>query len=210
MIISPNTEHIAHTHQLQITNGYELQYYSRCSHFTRFQKKIYCPIQVTLPSDTNVLTIMDIILHIIDYCPGIQHHRISDTQKYNLRMKRENDTLKVIGSYIDIYQFLKSPFGYQILTSIFNDNFDIEETDTKITLNEQEFNNVTTPISRDEQLSHSICPICLDTMTDCNVNEIVKTSCGHHFHRNCLHKWLTADCHQPNCPMCRHSFKKII
>ena len=206
MIISPNTEQIAHTHQLQITREYELQYYSRCSHFTRFQKKIYCPIQVTLPSDTNVLTIMDIILHIIDYCPGIRYHRIPDTQKYNLRMKRENNTLKVIGSYIDIYQFLKSRFGYQILTSIFDDNFQIDTSSDKHTLTEQEFLNVTKTVNRGEQLSHTICPICLETMDD--HTKLVKTSCGHHFHNNCLKKWLTVDCHQANCPMCRNSFKK--
>jgi len=206
MIISQHTENIAHTHQLQITDGYELQYYSRCAHFTRFQKKIYCPIQVTLPNYTNVLTIMDIILHIIENFPGIQYHRISDTHKYNLRMKQENDNLKITGSYIDIYQFLKSPFGYQILSSIFDDNFMIEKTDAKITLNEQEFINVTTPISRSGQLSHSICPICLEKMDQ--HTPLVKTCCGHHFHQNCLHKWLTKDCHQPNCPMCRHSFQK--
>ena len=122
-------------------------------------------------------------------------------------MLQENDnSLKIIGSYIDIFQFLRSPFGYQMLTSIFDDNFDIVESSPKITLNEQEFINITTPVTSIEQLSHSLCPICLDKME--LGNSLVETSCGHHFHRNCLKKWLTVECHQSNCPMCRHSFKK--
>ena len=205
MLISENTEQIADTHQLHITRANQLKYYSRCSHFTRFQKKIHRPVKIILPSNTNVLTIMDIILNIMDNCSGIQYHRLSTKEKYNILMHQENDnSLKIVGSYIDIFQFLRSPFGYQILTSIFNDNFDIDVSkQNRRILNDDEFISVTTPVAN-EQLSHSICPICLDKME--LDSALVKTNCGHHFHQTCLKKWLTVDCHQPNCPMCRNSF----
>ena len=208
MIISENTEQIAHSHQLHITRGYELKFSSRCSHFTRFQKKIYHPIEVILPPNTNVLTIMDIVLNIMDNCHGIQHHKLPKNEKYNLQLQQngENNSIKIIGSYIDIFQFLKSSFGYQMLTSIFDDNFDIIDStkQNKRVLNEQEFINITTPVTSLDKLSHSICPICIELMD--NHTPLVETCCGHHFHRNCLKKWLTIDCHQPNCPMCRNSF----
>ena len=205
MIISENTEQIADTHQLCITRGYELKYLSRCNHFTRFQKKIYCPVEVILPSNTNVLTIMNLILNIMKNCPGIQYHKLPKNEKYNLQMKQENNnSIKIIGSYIDIFQFLKSPFGYQMLTSIFDDNFHSPTKENPRLLNEQEFKNITNPVTSIDTLSHSICPICLDLMN--NTSLLVETCCGHHFHRSCLKKWLTIDCLQPNCPLCRNLF----
>jgi hypothetical protein len=42
------------------------------------------------------------------------------------------------------------------------------------------------------------CPICLEALT----NDIVKTQCGHFFHRGCITEWLAVD-NIDTCPDCR-------
>ncbi len=41
------------------------------------------------------------------------------------------------------------------------------------------------------------CSICLDTATDI---KFVQTSCGHHYHKDCISKWIEL---KDNCPNCR-------
>lgn len=42
-----------------------------------------------------------------------------------------------------------------------------------------------------------MCSICLSD----NHNSVVKTDCGHHFHRCCIRQWLE---NHVSCPMCRN------
>lgn len=58
-----------------------------------------------------------------------------------------------------------------------------------------------------ERGSNQECPVCLRVM---NENDSEITSCGHMFHTQCLHSWLTY-CengnNQPTCPVCRTIFQ---
>ena len=46
------------------------------------------------------------------------------------------------------------------------------------------------------------CPICYCTMREQNIYE---TCCNHHFHKQCLNKWLQKN---ENCPICRNQLKE--
>jgi hypothetical protein len=49
------------------------------------------------------------------------------------------------------------------------------------------------------------CPICFDLIVD--INNLIKTECGHEFHSNCF---LTNVAHNGfNCPCCRKQLAKI-
>ena len=45
------------------------------------------------------------------------------------------------------------------------------------------------------------CSVCMEYMTDRNCREI---SCGHKFHKKCLHKWKLEG--NRTCPLCREPF----
>ena len=53
------------------------------------------------------------------------------------------------------------------------------------------------------------CSICLNDIDhECDSS---KTSCNHHFHKNCLEGWFNnlrniSDDESLTCPMCRHPF----
>jgi len=45
------------------------------------------------------------------------------------------------------------------------------------------------------------CPICLKNW-DLRNNEIIKLSCDHYFHKDCILEWFSSDCSN-SCPICR-------
>jgi len=49
------------------------------------------------------------------------------------------------------------------------------------------------------EASIQACPICLEELSDPG-KDIVRTPCGHHFHRSCLATWCTS---RLTCPVCR-------
>lgn len=51
------------------------------------------------------------------------------------------------------------------------------------------------------------CPICLNTMDAAPHGQVVETRCGHAFHYNCLHGWLSQN--KNSCPICRQIFPDI-
>ena len=40
------------------------------------------------------------------------------------------------------------------------------------------------------------CSICMDSNTDI---KFIMTSCGHHFHKECVEPWINVNCSCPNC-----------
>jgi hypothetical protein len=48
------------------------------------------------------------------------------------------------------------------------------------------------------------CVICLDAIAVGSATHIV-TPCAHHFHRQCLDRWVRID---PSCPLCKHSLHR--
>lgn len=52
------------------------------------------------------------------------------------------------------------------------------------------------------------CCICLENLNNSSINncENYKLVCGHHFHRNCLQKWLTE---KQKCPLCNKKSSRL-
>lgn len=105
--------------------------------------------------------------------------------------------------------------------------------DVKVTLSEQEFNEITDKQNKAE----GVCNICLedfniisdpnnkleneDTQKNKtiepkgedytegeikNINEIVSLKCNHSYHKECIYKWLTQQ--STKCPVCRHDCRE--
>ena len=51
------------------------------------------------------------------------------------------------------------------------------------------------------------CAICMDNIQD--INDGIRTSCNHIFHRTCLAKWLAQPISKNSCPACRSEIKKL-
>jgi hypothetical protein len=51
------------------------------------------------------------------------------------------------------------------------------------------------------------CAICLENIED--INEGIRTSCNHVFHRTCLAEWLAKSVSQNSCPACRSTITKL-
>lgn len=51
------------------------------------------------------------------------------------------------------------------------------------------------------------CAICMDNIQD--INEGIRTSCNHIFHRTCLAEWLAQPISKNTCPACRSTITKL-
>jgi len=71
-----------------------------------------------------------------------------------------------------------------------NPLMEIDEISPMIVLEENYKNEIKT---------NDMCSICYEPLIEKN-NVIVKTGCGHWFHKNCLHNWFMRNL---NCPFCR-------
>ncbi len=82
--------------------------------------------------------------------------------------------------------------------SININNIDNINENVRITLTEEEYNNL--PISNHITTCETIqCSIC---QCEINENEITKElPCNHRFHNNCIHQWLCN--YSVYCPICR-------
>ena len=52
----------------------------------------------------------------------------------------------------------------------------------------------------------SDCPICYESVTKRN---IIKTKCGHVFHKKCFIDWANTHAYAPPCPMCRTPLEDV-
>lgn len=58
-------------------------------------------------------------------------------------------------------------------------------------------------ISEDDIREEAHCPVCID---DFEIgDEYEELVCGHKYHHDCIHPWLTANY---TCPMCKHDYRK--
>ena len=124
-----------------------------------------------------------------------------DSNKNNLFLTCKKLKKKSNGSNNIVHLSSKYPFQYKFKKLLVgrNNNIDDDEIDN-ITLTDEQYQDNIQHITGIE----TCCPICMETSTKDEL--MAKTTCGHVFHDHCLHKWLTQECSQPTCPMCRHEF----
>ena len=82
--------------------------------------------------------------------------------------------------------------------------------DVKVTLSEDEFNNLETKISED-MIINKQCNICLeDLILDKETsfeNKLINLKCNHIYHRDCIKEWLTKQ--STKCPTCRCCYRSV-
>ena len=77
--------------------------------------------------------------------------------------------------------------------------------DVKVTLSEEEFNNLDSCILNESILLNKQCNICLELVKISEKLKILK--CEHIYHENCLKPWLTIQ--STKCPVCRLNLREI-
>ena len=60
-------------------------------------------------------------------------------------------------------------------------------------------------VQRDE-VSGGDCTICLDSLNSDDDMDVVKTNCGHLYHKSCIERWINSD--KTTCPTCRNDMSK--
>jgi len=85
----------------------------------------------------------------------------------------------------------------------FDEFYNFNNIDMIPPFNDNKINVVTTKKFNEFSREHSdeCCSICLETN-----NDSVKLPCGHHFHEDCIGKWLLEK--SVNCPMCKFDCNK--
>lgn len=85
----------------------------------------------------------------------------------------------------------------------FQDYFENDLQDIKVTLTEEEFNNLDSVILDESILFHKDCSICLDKLQ--LLNNLIILKCKHIYHRDCIKSWFNQS---TKCPICRDEVRK--
>lgn len=85
----------------------------------------------------------------------------------------------------------------------FEDYFINDFQDIKVTLTEEEFNNLDSVILDESILVHKDCSICLDKLQ--LLNNLIILKCKHIYHRDCIKSWFNQS---TKCPICRDEVRK--
>lgn len=83
-------------------------------------------------------------------------------------------------------------------------NFENEDVMTKNKRNFERFLlNELKPFNYSSEKNHfsEDCSICLDAMIN-GISSVIKLSCNHYFHENCIKDWISANITLPKCPIC--------
>jgi hypothetical protein len=204
MIISDETRQYADEHNANFVICSNLQEYNTRRvndelprYMTRLQTKIYSNGRIYISENTLLLDIIRLGMTMQNFCPYIHRYSNKSNNVHSLNITLSEDNVFILeGKNLDLYSFITNSMGLNILTSLWDDNF---EMDTKPELlTEDNF------IKNINKINYSIdieqtCIIC---QNDFNFNsKICKTHCKHVYHKDCLHKWATK--FNSSCPMCR-------
>ena len=171
---------------------------------TRFQKRISTKHTINIPEGSQYSDIKRLLKTIKSKNFGIQHYNIIGVDcEINVEVFDEPQArIQLTAKLYELFSFLSEESSLQLIIDIWNNrnnNIDDDEIDN-ITLTDEQYQDNIQHITGIE----TCCPICMETSTKDEL--MAKTTCGHVFHDHCLHKWLTQECSQPTCPMCRHEF----
>jgi hypothetical protein len=122
--------------------------------------------------------------------------RIVRLPMYDTSLIEDTQSMRVLED------FMTNLFGnghFEFAPSQFDD-------DVKVVIDEDEFENLNHQSYQDieeKEKYNQECIICTDNF--CESDKVFKTHCGHIFHKDCIHPWLTKE--STSCPICR---KEII
>ena len=111
--------------------------------------------------------------------------------------------LKFRGRVIDLYSIMQTDYIYDLaysLTTYYFENLPPPKP-TKFTMTREEYN---TFIRRHRATKKDESTYCCLSMENIKKGQTVATTCcGHKFKSSELRKWLTKECTEPTCPLCR-------
>ena len=202
MNISDHTRQYAQTHNTRFYNSPNENQVSFPKYMTRLQTKIWSNGQVVLPSNTCLDDVINLAIIMQQQCPYIHRYANYSTNGafHSLTISLNNaNSFTLIGLNIDLYRFITSSVGFNILSSLWDDNHIIDAA-APIKLSIETFHKAIQTIDSLNNCSLS-CSICLEPhIHACNA---CITKCKHVFHTKCLEKWSTEFNHQ--CPNCRQA-----
>ena len=161
---------------------------------TRLQSKLQQQGVINISNTASQENINKLLNNMRNFMPGIRHFKNKTNIFNGIDINCNNNGFKISGKNIDLFTFLSNNSGIQLLVAIWNDqiNPSYQLTNTEYTNNFKEIDNID---------KNKTCSICFEKLGQ----KMIKTSCGHYFHNNCLKQWLTDKCNKPNCPVCRKS-----
>lgn len=171
---------------------------------TRFQNRITKKSTINIPEGSQYSDVKKLLDKIKSKNFGIQHYNpIESDCEINLQIFEEPQArIELTAKLYELFGFLSKESSLQLIIDIWNEHYDTidEEENQQITLTDEQYKDNIQHITGIQVC----CPICMETSKPDDL--MAKTECGHVFHDHCLHKWLTQECSQPTCPMCRHDF----
>lgn len=75
--------------------------------------------------------------------------------------------------------------------------------DVVVTIDTDDISSYVTPVPDDVDLSGQACSVCQEDMAG---TETVRLACGHSFHSECIHDWLTTS--STKCPTCNRDVRE--
>lgn len=173
--------------------------YTKHKYNTRSQLKFNKTGTINICYDSTMQNIQDLLDKMRYFMPGINYCYNIGNILENITISCDNIGFKLSGKNVDMYSFLSSNIGINLLIAISQDNNDpskqISPEDFDLNFKKIPFNQ----INKNE--FNDTCPICNEKFNE--NSDIVKTPCNHYYNRDCLKQWLTESCHNPTCPMCR-------
>lgn len=170
-------------------------------YYTRFQKKILSEAIIQIPVGTSDIQLNNLLDHISNNIPGIKSYiQYKSGLNMAISITINGDIFEIKGKMRDIYSFFYNS-GLNLLCALWNDHITQENSINQSTIELEQYNKIVKPITPSNL--DDKCPICYESFR--GKNNVI-TECHHIFHNECLLKWLTEKCQQPNCPICRKSF----
>jgi len=124
--------------------------------------------------------------------PQVERPRVIRHRRQSRIIANNNDITNLLGDlYGNIVQYISEP-AFE---------------DVKVTISEEEFNNLKTEKINDnniEEYNTKDCNICLESY---NINDdITFLPCNHFFHKKCIHHWACNE--KISCPVCRKDIRE--
>jgi hypothetical protein len=111
----------------------------------------------------------------------------------------DNNNIEIINNnYINNYILEHGSMPFNQLINLINENPIVNPIETPI----ETFTRLEIQVNNVQVESEEICSVCLEGENYVNC----ETNCSHHFHVDCLSRWISRN---NSCPMCRGNINSI-
>ena len=206
-----------------IANPTNFSYTDLALYKTRKTQKYNHQLEILLGPDFNDVTLDYVLSRIEESYPKIQEvisreTKIGQNKYIRDTYGRVNITgtivqhpnsgmlcLKFRGRVVDMYSIMHTDYIYDLaysLTSYYFENLEPPKP-KKITMTGEEYNkNIKRHIARKKD-ENIFCTLSLENIK--RGQTVATTCCGHQFKSSELRRWLTKECTEPTCPLCRQN-----